>query len=227
MQIPSFLRQIPHELSLMNAPADASAVELSLQRRKPFLVAGEPAPYMTDIVRAFRAAQGAKVYIEVGSRDKGNIAWLLPILAPDAVIIDIDIDGYPEQESRLRALLGPSQEYHSITGDCLSDAVLNRVKSILGARKADLVFCDTLHTYQHVLYEYEAYIQFVRAHGLLMFHDCYFEGTDRQKGKAHALVEIDKFKPVYAVFANEPVHRFHLRETNDQVWGGCGIVVNS
>jgi len=228
MHIPFTFRAIPSSLDVTVPPADQLNLAVAMAVRRAFNFPGWPEPYMNDIVRAFRLAKGQRSYIEVGSRDKGNIAWLAAhVLADDATIIDLDIEAFPENEGRLRTYLKPDQTLHVLTGSCLDPATLDAVGRILNGRGADLVFCDTLHEYQHTMSEFDAYYPLVRPGGHLFFHDCYYAGSTAVKGKSLALGQIDRLTPVYSVFADEPTHRFLPRETNAAVWGGCGIIIGT
>jgi predicted O-methyltransferase YrrM len=226
MHLPMPFRRVPASLQITVAQSTPQELEAALKIRRAFNLPGWNDPYMNDIVRAFRLAQGKKVYIEIGSRDKGNVAWLAAhVLADDATIIELDIEEFPQQERLLREYLKPRQTHHRMTGDCLSDDILSRIQFAMGGEQADIVFCDTLHEYQHTLAEFDAYFPLVKPGGFLIFHDCYFEGSVPRKGKSQALSHLDRLVTVYAVFAEEPTHRHLPRETNDDVWGGCGIIL--
>ena len=228
MHIPFTFRAIPPSLEVTIPPANLLTLSVAMAVRRAFNFPDRPDPQMNDIVRAFRLANGQRSYVEVGSRDKGNIAWLAAhVLADDATIIDLDIESFPENEARLRTYLKPNQTLHVLTGSCLDQAVLDRIAAILDGRGADLIFCDTLHEYQHTMSEFDAYYPLVRPGGHLFFHDCYFSGSAAIKGKEQGLGQIDRLTPVYSIFADEPTHRFLPRETNDAVWGGCGIVIGA
>lgn len=226
MSLPAFLTDIPDRL----IPANPEATEAELMRerdiRRNFLVAGEAEPYVIDMVRFHRLHKGCRVYVEVGSRDKGNIASILPILADDALVVDIDIDqaNFQRQAQAINRIKRATQRYVQIEGDCLSPETLSKLRATLNGAAADIIFCDSLHLYQHTLHEFSAYYPLIKSGGLLSFHDCYFEGTSDQKGKALALQVIAQRVPVYSIFANEPVHRHLLRETNAYVWGGCAVI---
>ena len=181
---------------------------------------------MVDIVRAFRPARGAKRYVEVGSRDKGNIAWLSERLAADAVIVDVDLENLPDSERKLRQYIAPTQSYTMIEGNSVAPDTVAGVERALGGEKADLIFLDLSHMYDHFLQEVELYLPLVKSGGLLMFHDALWEGNQHGKGKAQAALAIDRFLPVYCVVMNLPVHRIMLRETKADTWGTVGVIVN-
>jgi hypothetical protein len=226
MHLPLPFRSLPSALGTTVAPSTADELRIALDVRRAFNLPDWPDPYMNDIVRTFRLAKGKKSYVEIGSRDKGNVAWLAAhMLADDATIIELDIEEFAESESRLRSYLKPRQRYHRLTGSCFDDAILKQISNALDDGKADIIFCDTLHTYQHTLSEYDTFAPLVKSDGFLIFHDCYYEGSVDVKGKSQALGQLDRLVPVYVVFAEEPTHRHLPRETNNEVWGGCGIVL--
>ena len=227
MHLPSSFRKIPTSLSVTDKPSTVNELSAALNVRREFNLPGAPEPYLNDIVRVFRLAKGKKTYVEVGTRDKGNIAWLArDVLANDAVIVDIDVESYPGQERKLRASLQPKQQYHCLTGNSIDIATVNIVKKIVGDRGADVIFCDTLHTFQHTLSEFDAYYPILADGGVIIFHDCYFENNGSEpKGKSIGLAQVDRMVPVYAVFADEPTHRHLPRETNKPVWGGSAVII--
>jgi hypothetical protein len=103
MHLPKAFTEVPESLRCCNAPTTHEELALADSVRKEYLMQESDAfhtnqPYMVDVCRAFRLAQGAKVYIEVGTQDKGNIAWVARTkLALGATIIDIDLLEYPER----------------------------------------------------------------------------------------------------------------------------------
>ena len=206
----------------MNSPAAPDELGRANDVRKQFLVPGGAGAYMVDIVRAFRPASGAKRYVEVGSRDKGNIAWLSERLATDAVIVDVDLKNLPASERKLRQYITPTQSYTMIEGNSVAPETIAGVERALGGEKADLIFLDSSHMYDHFLQEVELYLPLVKRGGLLIFHDALWEGNQHGKGKALA---IDRFLPVYCVVMNLPVHRIMLRETKADTWGTVGVIV--
>lgn len=208
----------------MNAPATDNEISHAISVRRRFELETWQNPYMVDICRAFRLAAGAGVYIEVGTRDKGNLAWVAPMLAPGATMIDIDIDRFDESERRLRDEL-TDVDYHVVTGDSLGPGTLKKVKNALGERKADLIFCDSSHMFAHTLSEFDLYFPLLKSGGVLMYHDCFFEGNETHKGKMQAMQALDRFIPVYCVYMNEPVHRYLPRPEKTDVWGGVSILI--
>ena len=227
MPIPEILTwSIPAPLKCIDPPAGEEELVFADSVRKKFFLPGGADAYMSDIVRAFRVAQGAQVYIEVGTRDKGNLAWISHLLSPDATIIDIDLENIPVAEKKLREYLPKTQSYFQIEGSSVSADTIQQVKRILGFRKADVIFLDSSHMYDHFVKEIALYFPLLKEGGFLLVHDALWEGNQYGKGKAQALEQIDKHFPVFLTYMNEPLHRYMLRESkNCDVWGSLGIII--
>src|SRR5215471_9954879 len=89
------LEQVPSRLRPAFDPASQDELAKAYQIRDPFLLPGDPRPYMNDVVRAMRLVKGARSYIEVGTYDKGCLAYVASLLHPEAVIVDVDLDARP------------------------------------------------------------------------------------------------------------------------------------
>lgn len=220
----SLFRQIPMILERVDAPV--SPVELTAAHavRKRFELDQWQDPYMVDIIRAFRLLDGAGAYVEIGTRDKGNLAWVAPKLAPQATMVDVDIDRFEDSERRLASEVH-GIDYHCITGDSVAPTTAAQVRTALGTRLADMIFCDSSHMYAHTLAEFDLYFPLLRPGGFLMYHDCFWEGNETHKGKAQAMAEIDRIVPVYCVYMDEPIHRYLPRPEKYDVWGGVSIIM--
>ena len=224
MIYPQQFLAVPPSLAACEAAPDDRELSLADEIRRQFSIEGAPPPYMVDIVRGFRLARGRRLYVEVGTRDKGNLAYASTLLADDATLIDIDIEENPENEAKLGGFLRSGQTYLKIVGDSASGAVVDQLGRVLDGRRADLIFCDSSHLYEHTLAEYALYKRLLREDGYLFFHDVFWEGNARDKGKAQAIQLIDRFDPVYAIFMTDPVHRWIPRSEKDDCWGGLGIL---
>jgi predicted O-methyltransferase YrrM len=222
--VSTIFRDIPPQLQKIDAPVSDAEITNALDIRKRFELDAWNDPYMVDLCRAFRLVDGAGVYIEVGTRDKGNLAWLAPKLAPGATMIDVDIDRFEESERRLLKEIGDIN-YHRITGDSIGGETLQQVRAALGGRQADAIFCDSSHMFKHTLAEFDLYFPLLRSGGVLMYHDCFWEGNESHKGKMQAMQAIDRFVPVYCVYMDEPVHRYVPRSEKTDVWGGVSIMI--
>lgn len=215
LKLPPAFTETPEALRKCNPSSTAEEISVANSIRTEYLLPGASNPYMVDVVRAFRVAEGAKVYIEVGTQDKGNIAWLARTkLAKGATIIDIDFVDYPDNDKKIKSELSKNFDYHSIRGDCLSDQTLAKVKSILAGRGADVIFCDSHYTYEHTLTEFTLYYPLLRQGGFLLFHDAQWPGDPAQtgeagkKGKGLAVEQLDRFYPAWVVIGPDtPLHR--------------------
>lgn len=217
LKLPRAFTQIPVSLEICNTPTAPEELTLADAIRAEYIIPGDSTPpYMVDVCRAFRLAQDAKVYIEVGTQDKGNIAWVARTkLAKGATIIDIDMLDYPENDLKIRQELSDDFDYHSIRGDCLSDQVLNKVKKILNGRSVDLIFGDSHYTYDHTLTEFSLYYPLLKQGGFMLFHDAEWPGQATElggefakKGKGLAIQELNRYYPAWMVYgADRPLYR--------------------
>jgi Cephalosporin hydroxylase len=227
------MTEVPRSLDVVNGRAVEEEVEHADAIRKEYFLDLAPNPYMVDVSRAFRLAEGARVYIEVGTQDKGNIAWLSRTkLAPGATIIDIDFETYPENDAKIREeLTARGFDYHALRGDCLSDEILGQVRAILAGRQADLIFCDSHYTYEHTMTEFGLYFPFVKSGGFLFFHDSIWSGDSdsewpemRKRGKGFAIADIDRYYPAYLVHGwDDPVRRFMMPPIDVTYWGTVAV----
>lgn len=222
---PEILCVYPDRLSVVNEPATEEELAKADQVRSEFQLEGGPGAYMTDIVRAFRLACGAECYIEVGTRDKGNIAWLKDIISPSAMVVDVDLEQIVDAKDRLVNYLPESISYHAIEGNSIGFEVINAVHDVLDGRLADVIFLDSSHMYSHFSKEFSLYWQFLKPGGVMLVHDIFWEGNEYEKGKAQAADRIDRYIPVYVVSMNNPVSRFYFQPPHKDSWGGVGIVI--
>lgn len=222
---PMFPFDLPERLEVVDPPALEDELSEANSIRDEFILPGAKSEYMVDIVRAFRLARNAKAYIEVGTRDKGNIAWLSKYLDPSALIIDVDIEQIVPAQVRLRKRIGEHQSVNFIEGNCIHASTVQRVDDALAGQMADVIFLDSSHMYSHFMAEIDIYWRRLRPSGVLLVHDVFWEGNDHEKGKAQALEQIDKHVPVWTISMNEPVRRFFLRPFKQKsLWGGVGII---
>lgn len=214
----------PNWLTPVDTPASEEEVEHAKQVRADFFRDTNRNPYMVDIVRAFRLAKGASSYVEVGSRDKGNIAWASHILAPNAKILDIDLENDKVAEQRVRSYIPSTQQYLAIEGNSISHEISLAADEYIGKGSCDIIFIDSNHMYFHFLNEFDIFMEILRPGGFLLVHDVLWEGTSEQKGKALACELIDRHMPVYLVNRNFPVTRYFRMQKNSPTWGGVGII---
>jgi predicted O-methyltransferase YrrM len=202
----------------------ASSEELACAERlrHPFLIPGYPEPYMLDIVRAFRLLRGRRSYLEIGTFDRGNLAFTSTLLADDAVLIGVDTQDEQRRDALLSASLKPGQRYVSIVGDSRHRETVERVNAFLrssGLASLDAVFIDGNHIGSAVMSDYANFGGMVASGGIVMFHDSLWEGDTQFKGVADALAEIDKVDPIYLVPGEGPCHRFMRTMSREAQWG--------
>jgi predicted O-methyltransferase YrrM len=220
-----FLRGVPEQLRVAEPPPSAEEFDAALRVRKQFLLDGQPEPYMDDVIRAFRLLRGCRSYVEVGTYDKGNLAYVAGLLAGDAVLVDVDCEPRPERTERLKKRLGAGQRLFTVVGDSTLQETCEQVGAALAGRPADAVFIDANHVASFVLNDYALYSRLVRPGGLVLFHDVYWAGDETTPGAVVALGEIDRLVPVHVVFAHDPVHRFLPFMTLEERWGGVGMII--
>jgi predicted O-methyltransferase YrrM len=203
--------------------ADATEEELALAARvrRPFFISGYQEPYMRDIVRAFRLLHGRKSYLEIGTFDRGNLAYVSTLLANDAVLVGVDTQEESRRDGLLRSNLKPGQRYISVVGDSQDPGTLAQVRAQVGS--LDAIFIDGNHVASAALSDYANYGAMVGAGGLAMFHDSLWEGDAKHKGVADALAEIDRLDPIYLVPGEGPCHRFMRTMGREAKWGVVGI----
>jgi len=223
---PEFTENVPAWLDTTRNVPTSTEVEQAQNIRRAFLFPDAPSPYMVDIVRAFRLLKDKQIYIEIGTYDKGNLAYTSTLLAPDAHIIDVDIVAYPEATQHLQQILQPSQRLTTIVGNSISPETVAKVRAALGSELADAIFIDGDHRADALMADYSLYAPLVKPGGYVLFHDVYWNGDEQYNGSALAIEQIDKFSPVYVIFADHPpVHRFLPWLTKHEVvWGGVGII---
>ena len=207
-------------------PLPSSAEQADADRvRRAFLLEGDPAPFMVDVIRALRLVKDRKSYVEIGTFDKGCLAYASSLLAADAVIVDVDIAVHPERTARLARVLKPRQRLATVVGDSSALTTRDEVRQALGGRKADCVFVDGNHAASYCWADYCNYAELVAEGGVMLFHDIYWRGTKDCLGVSQAAEWIDRVQPLCVVFADHPLHRFFpWFDTTLDVWGGVGIL---
>ncbi len=218
---------VPAWLDPAQPSASADEIRCAAEIRRGFLFenGGDGAPYVADIIRAFRLVAGASIYVEVGTFDKGNLAYAAGLLAADATLIDVDIESHPTHTARLEACLKTGQALETVVGDSSADETLDRVRELLKGREADVVFIDADHCAHSVFADYAAYAPLVRKGGLILFHDVYWRGDESTFGTSTALEQIDRMTPIHVVLHDDPVHRFlPWLGKQDTIWGGVALI---
>lgn len=195
--------------------------------RREFNIGDYQAPYVRDIARAFRLLRNKKTYLEVGTFDRGNLAYVSTLLDDDATLIGVDVIDEPTRDSLLRANLKPNQRYISIVGSSRDRQTSERVAQALDGRSLDAVFIDGDHTAYGVMSDYARYEHLIDDTGTILFHDSVWEGSGQYKGTADALAEIDKLDPVYLIDGENPARRFLRPQFKNEFWGVVGVVFAS
>jgi len=219
--LPGFLAPA-NDLPSLKEREDATSI------RRQFLIPNDPDPYMIDVIRAMRLIRGARRYIEVGTYDKGCLAYVSTLLAADSLLIDVDFEARPEHTRRLSGFLGRKHRLATVLGDSTDRNTLLEAKKALGDELADAAFIDGNHVATFAWADYGNFLDLVKPGGLMFFHDLYWEGTADSYGVSKAMEWIDRVNPVYVVLGEHPVHRFFpMMEKNVTVWGGVGIIRNA
>ncbi|CAO4177173.1 class I SAM-dependent methyltransferase [Methylorubrum extorquens] len=219
----SFYR-VPKKLQVCQELPSEKELYNILDLRKKFNIGDYQTPYVADIARAFRLLHGARAYLEIGTFDRGNLAYLSTILADDALIIGLDVVDVEVQDDLLRGVLKRGQTYVPVVGSSRDQETVARVASVLGDRQLDGVFIDGDHTAFGVMSDYARYESFVSDAGVILFHDSVWEGDHQYKGSADALAEIDRVDPVYLIDGENPVRRFIRPLWRNSFWGVVGVV---
>ncbi len=222
--VPRSFATVPRALRCCEPLAATQELQEVLAMRGRFRVGDYPDPYLDDILRTFRLIAGSHGYLEIGTFDRGNLAYVSGLLADDAIIIGLDVQDEPQRDSKLRDVLKPGQTYVPVVGDSRDPAVVARVGQILGDRQLDTLFIDGNHTAHAVLCDYANYEGFVRDDGIIMLHDSVWEGDQQYKGVADMLAEINTVDPVYLVDGTNPPRRFMRPMWKDQFWGVVAVV---
>lgn len=222
---PAEFLDIPACYDPAQQPPDAEELDKALATRKRFLFPKDHLPYMVDMVRVLRLLKNASVYIEIGTYDKGNLAYASELLAANAHIIDVEINDHPDRRELLKKHIKTSQRLTSIIGDSTAQATVEKVQQALGGQLADGIFIDGNHIAEVVIADYAYYSPIVKPGGFIFFHDVYWNGDDKYYGVARAMAEIDRLAPVYVVLMQHPVHRFlPWLSKGDTIWGGVGMI---
>ena len=225
--VPRSFRMVPEALRCCEALAPEEELARVLALRSIFRTGDYPDPWMNDIVRAFRLMRGARTYMEIGTFDRGNLAYASTLLSEDAVIVGVDIRDDPAQDQKLRNFLKPSQTYLPIIGDSRLPSTFASVKDALQGRRVDAVFIDGDHAAHSVLCDYTNSEELVQDDGVILFHDSVWEGDAHYKGVADTLAEINTVDPVYLIDAINPPWRFTRPLWKDEFWGVVGVVLAS
>ena len=110
--------------------------------------------------------------LEIGTARGGTLFLFSHVAAPDAVLISVDLGGYPVLRMPFYKSFGkPTQKIYLLREDSHSFTTLEKVKKILAGDPLDFLFIDGDHTYEGVKRDFEMYSPLVRKGGVIAFHD--------------------------------------------------------
>src|SRR5690606_6266574 len=113
----------------------------------------------------------AETVIELGVRTGvSTVAWLAALQQPGGTLSAVAATAGPP-------MVTAHQQCRFIQGDDLSDEVLDQLP-----KQADIVFIDTVHTYDHTTDELLTYWMRVRPGGCIVLHDTAVETFDHHLG---------------------------------------------
>jgi cephalosporin hydroxylase len=115
--------------------------------------------------------------IETGIAHGGSIVFsasMLELIGGDGrvVAVDIDIRKHNRAEIEKHPLY---KRISMLEGDCLSETILDQIRTLAKNKKKVMVFLDSNHTHDHVLKELELYAPFVTVGSYLVLPDTFIE----------------------------------------------------
>jgi cephalosporin hydroxylase len=125
------------------------------------------------------------VICEVGTDRGGTLYHWSKVVDPDGLIISIDLPRtYRKSLNRFfRSTFFEKKDIHFVRENSQSLECQERVRRILDGRPIDFLFIDADHSYEGVKKDFELYAPFVRASGMIAFHDILDNGVDRLWGE--------------------------------------------
>lgn len=119
------------------------------------------------------AQRNPKTILEIGSHHGGTLFLFSRIAVPDALLVSVNLTN--EDLKRWRRLCEclqmKGQQIRLIDGDSHANSTMERVRSVLGSRKVDLLFIDGDHSYEGVRQDFEDYTPLVNVSGIIALHD--------------------------------------------------------
>ena len=158
---------------------------------------------------------------EIGTAEGGTLYLLTRVVAPDALIISVDLPGGPfgggytsVKVPFLKAMARDQQRIECLRTD--SKRLMTRLafEQLLGGRYLDFLFIDGDHTYYGVKSDFENYRSYVRPGGLIAFHD--IKGAHPTRVENGVKDFWNEIKPQF------PKHAEYIANPNQQY---CGIGV--
>ncbi len=159
---------------LNDAPVDLD----SLVRRAMEEIIAIQNPFELREYLARVQALRPRVVVEIGTARGGMLYCFCQLAAPDALIVSIDLPGAPncggqtEAERRyFSSFVAPGQRIQFIPANSHFHATREALRTVLGGRKADVLFIDGDHSYGGVKVDFDMYAGFAAPGGLLTLHD--------------------------------------------------------
>lgn len=118
-----------------------------------------------------------KVVVEIGTKMGGTLFLFTKVATENAQIISIDFPdghggGYSNSRCNFYKLFAvPPQRIELIQGDSHKENTKSRLMNLLEGKKIDFLFIDGDHSQEGVRNDFEMYSPFVRAGGIIAFHD--------------------------------------------------------
>ena len=157
-----------------------------------------------------------KVILEIGTAKGGTLFLFSRIASNDAKIISLDLPhgefggGYSIFKIPLyKSFAQDKQKIYLVREDSHKNKTLNKITSILGDNKIDLLFIDGDHTYKGVKKDFEMYSPLVKKTGIIVFHD---------------IAKIEKPTEVRKFWKQIKGSKQEIIEDQNQGWGGIGIL---
>jgi len=123
----------------------------------------------------YELAKSCKVVIELGAHHGGGSTraiWEGIKVNPKAEVwISVDIRDSIFAENRPTIPL-----WHFVKGDDRKVGTLEEARVFLGGKKADLIFIDTVHTYEHMKDELALWVEVAAPDCVWAFHDTWMGG---------------------------------------------------
>jgi len=160
-----------------------------------------------------------KTVVEIGTCNGGTLFLLSTAADPEAKIISIDLPygqfggGYPEWAGRLyKNFASDKQSIHLIKEDSHKEETVEKLRTIIGKSKIDVLFIDGDHSYEGVKRDFQLYSGLVRKGGIIALHDVAVHKDE----KCTVNLFWDELKKSHKTM--------DIIEDPKQGWGGIGIV---
>jgi predicted O-methyltransferase YrrM len=177
-----------------------------------------------ELSKLFEMLESKKLknVLEIGTARGGVFYGLCQLAQSDATVISVDLPGgtdgggYSVERQKVMATYGKEgQDLHFVRSNSHHIKTFDRVESILGGEKLDLLFIDGDHTYKGVKKDFEMYSPLVKKGGTIVFHDICFHTKPDQED-----CEVERF---WIEVRKKYVHREFIDKTQT-TWGGIGVI---